>query len=278
MFEIVTQFQAIFRGSFAPSSGGLDHSSSLLSMWTSRRVHAFLMTLAADVSTHVNDTAALRDALDAASFFASSMGRVGADFQPLLAGVFEPRLAQMVVTHFTEGLDGLRALLSACRDAGVAGPLVGATAATAAAGGDGHDAAEADGVPSARTPPPPRGLLALPPLARFLNAYLGGLNELRRCLLPGAFPAVRAAQDKLVADARMLLQANERAVMAPGMRGEAAKLREMASKMKTEFDSSLEPYMAECLEVALGSGKDHFPPTPFFVYIISHPNVLLLNL
>lgn len=106
---------------------------------------------------------------------------------------------------------------------------------------------------SSRTPAPPRKLLALPPLARFLNAYLGGLNELRRCLLPGAFPAIRSAQSKLVADAKMALQANERAVLTPGLRGEAARLREVASKMKSEFDHCLEPYMTGCLEVALGS-------------------------
>jgi hypothetical protein len=106
---------------------------------------------------------------------------------------------------------------------------------------------------SSRTPAPPRKLLAIPPLARFVNAYLNGLNELRRCLLPGAFPAIRMAQKKLVEDVKMALQTNERVVLTPGLRGEATQLRDAASKMKSEFDSCVEPYMSSCLEVAFGS-------------------------
>jgi hypothetical protein len=79
------------------------------------------------------------------------------------------------------------------------------------------------------------------------------LNELRRCLLPGAFPSIRSANTKLIADVKMALQANERVVLTPGLRGEAARLREAASRMKSEFDSCVEPYMSSCLEVALGS-------------------------
>eukprot|EP00579_Thalassiosira_antarctica_P007958 CAMPEP_0201879314 /NCGR_PEP_ID=MMETSP0902-20130614/10232_1 /ASSEMBLY_ACC=CAM_ASM_000551 /TAXON_ID=420261 /ORGANISM="Thalassiosira antarctica, Strain CCMP982" /LENGTH=661 /DNA_ID=CAMNT_0048407111 /DNA_START=316 /DNA_END=2302 /DNA_ORIENTATION=+ len=256
-FEIVTQFLAIFRGSFAPStsssSNNHDHSFSLLSMWTARRIQTFLTTLRSNIVTHVNDTATLRDALDAASFFASSMGRVGADFQPMLAPIFEPRLTDMIMGHWNDGLNGMMDTLKACRDAGVAGPLFGTETSSSKDGNGGSGNFDGVEMQSSRTPAPPRKLLALPPLARFLNAYLGGLNELRRCLLPGAFPAIRSAQSKLIADAKMALQANERAVLTPGLRGEAARLREVASKMKSEFYDCLEPYMTGCLEVALGS-------------------------
>lgn len=220
-------------------------------MWTARRVQTFLSTLQSNIASHVHDTATLRDALDAASFFASSMGRVGADFQPLLAPIFEPRLVDMIVGHWSDGLNGMVETLKACRDAGVAGPLFGTETSSNKDGDGTEDGTEV--MQSSRTPAPPRKLLALPPLARFLNAYLGGLNELRRCLLPGAFPSIRSAHAKLIKDARMSLQANERAVLTPGLRGEAAKLREAASKMKIEFEGCLEPYMSGCLEVALGS-------------------------
>jgi hypothetical protein len=257
-FEIVTQFLAIFRGSFAATSvasDNHDHSFSLLSMWIARRVQSFLTTLSSNMATHVNDTATLRDALDAASFFASSMGRVGADFQPLLAPIFEPRLTEMIVRHWNDGLNGMMETLKACRDAGIAGPLFGTETSTNADGNHGlenHDHS-VEMMQSSRTPAPPRKLLAVPALARFLNVYLGGLNELRRCLLPGAFPAIRSAQRKLIVDAKMALQANERSVLTPGLRGEAGRLREVASKMKSEFDQCLEPFMTGCLEVALGS-------------------------
>jgi len=254
-FEIVTQFLAIFRGSFASStssSNNQDHSFSLLSMWTARRVQTFLTSLNTNLISHVHDTATLRDALDASSFFASSMGRVGADFQSLLAPIFEPLLTKMIVGYWSDGLNGMSETLKACRDAGIAGPLFGTETSSSKDGSDGINIDDVD-VQSSRTPHPPRSLLALPPLARFLNAYLTGLNELRRCLLPGAFPSIRLAHDKLIADTKMALQANERAALTPGLRGEATKLREAAAKMKAEFDKCVEPYMKNSLEVALGS-------------------------
>ena len=251
-FEIVTQFLAIFRGSFATStsSNENDHSHSLLSMWTSRRIQTFLTTLNTNIATHVHDTATLRDALDAASFFASSMGRVGADFQSLLGQIFEPRLSEMIISHWNDGLNSMTETLRACRDSGIATPLYGTETS---AGKDEQNPAEASEMQSSRTPAPPRKLLATPPLARFVNAYLNGLNELRRCLIPGAFPSIRMAHKKLIADVKMALQTNERVVLTPGLRGEATQLREAASRMKSEFDSCVEPYMSSCLEVAFGS-------------------------
>jgi len=254
-FEIVTQFLAIFRGSFAPStssSNNQDHSYSLLSMWTARRVQTFLTSLNTNLISHVHDTATLRDALDASSFFASSMGRVGADFQSQLAPIFEPLLTKMIVGYWSDGLNGMSETLKACRDAGIAGPLFGTETSSSKDNSDGINVDDVD-VQSSRTPHPPRSLLALPPLARFLNSYLTGLNELRRCLLPGAFPSIRLAHNKLIADTKMALQANERAALTPGLRGEATKLREAAAKMKAEFDKCVEPYMKNSLEVALGS-------------------------
>lgn len=254
-FEIVTQFLAIFRGSFAlstSSSNSHDYSHSLLSMWTSRRVQTFLTALHTNIMTHVHDTATLRDALDAASFFASSMGRVGADFQSLLAPIFESRLSEMIIGHWNDGLNAINETLRACRDGGIAGPLFGTETS---AGKEENDASCSDAgeMPSSRTPTPPRKLLSIPPLARFVNAYLNGLNELRRCLLPGSFPSIRFAHTKLIADVKMALQTNERVVLTPGLRGEATRLREAASRMKSEFDSCVEPYMSSCLEVAFGS-------------------------
>lgn len=254
-FEIVTQFLAIFRGSFAPStssSNNQDHSFSLLSMWTARRVQTFLTSLNTNLISHVHDTATLRDALDASCFFASSMGRVGADFQSQLAPIFEPLLTKMIVGYWSDGLNGMIETLKACRDAGIAGPLFGTETSSSKDNSDGINIDDVD-VQSSRTPHPPRSLLALPPLARFLNAYLTGLNELRRCLLPGAFPSIRLAHNKIIADTKMALQANERAALTPGLRGEATKLREAAAKMKAEFDKCVEPYMENSLEVALGS-------------------------
>ena len=204
-------------------------------MWTTRRIQTFLASLNTNIVTHVNDTATLRDALDAASFFASSMSRVGADFQSMLGPIFEPRLNEMVVSHWNDGLNSLTETLQACRDNGVAGPLFG-TETSVGKAGEQNGSVDVEEIQSLRTPPPPRKLLSIPPLARLVNAYLTGLNELRRCLLPGAFPGIRLAHMQLIANIKMVLQTNERAVLAPGLRGEATQLRNAASNIKSEFD------------------------------------------
>ena len=98
-FEVATQFLAIFCGT---SSSQMQTSLqrqpfTLLSMWLSRRVQHFLQSLESQLA-FVNNAATLRDVLDASNFFASSMGRVGADFQCLLPPMFEDRIASIVMT------------------------------------------------------------------------------------------------------------------------------------------------------------------------------------
>mmetsp|Transcript_45614 Transcript_45614/g.138615 ORF Transcript_45614/g.138615 Transcript_45614/m.138615 type:complete len:754 (-) Transcript_45614:173-2434(-) len=268
-FEIATQFLAIFRADYvSPSSStGEDPSLSLLSMWTTRRVQLFLHRLRRDLSSGSGespveyDASALRDALDAASFFAASMGRVGADFRPLLPPAFEPRVAAAATRHWVDGVSSLRETLRVCRDAGIASPLFGTV--TEGAASDAGSATTAvdrsdlhrteSGAPTSVTLPPPRKLLSLPPLARLVNAHLSGLNELRRCLLPGTFPTLRSSLDCIIGEVRSVLVANERAVLTPGLRGEAARLREAAGNMKDEFGATVEPYMRRSLEVAFGN-------------------------
>ena len=225
-------------------------------MWVSRRVNIFLSVLRRGLSA-VDDAAALRDALDATSFFATSMGRVGADFRPLLPAVFEPRCIASVVRHWSDGVNTLRETLKVCRDAGVASPLLGLapSADLGDSGGLGTSLLKSQSTqtPAGDTPLPPRSLLSLPPLARLVNAYLTGFNELRRCLLPGTFLPLRSAMDVSLSDVRQILQTNERAVLAPGLRGEAARLREAASKMREELSRNVEPYVRRSLEIAFGS-------------------------
>jgi hypothetical protein len=51
-----------------------------------------------------------------------------------------------------------------------------------------------------------------------------------------------------------------RAVMAPGLRGEANDLRELATRFRTVFADIVEPYVRGSLEAALGNndGAEHF--------------------
>ena len=207
-------------------------------MWTTRRIHSFLNMLTISL-TRMQDSAALRDALEACVFFATSMGRLGGDFTALLAPLFEPKMASIVTSQWKEGVNQFQETLTVCRDAGVASPLASLTAPVTA--------------PETTPDQPPRQLLAYPPLARLVNSYLIGLNELRRCLLPGIFGILRKDLKKSLSSVKAVLDTNHRAVNAPGLRGEATELREVATQMMNVWENLVDPYLLGALEVALGN-------------------------
>ena len=227
-------------------------------MWTTRRISTFLQDhLASKCLPQISDTATLRDALESVTFFATSMGRVGADFSPRLQAYFQPCLISIVTSHWTDGLNVLDNTLKVCRDTGIASPLYSNRDITSSGNqlfGDTTD--EYDPTNKRKTPAPPRQLLAHPPLARLVNAFLIGLNELRRCLLACAFPELRAFFLKdFLGKAKQYLVQNERAVLTPGFlnkKGEAGKLRSIAVNLKEEFETCVEPYLIGALDVALG--------------------------
>lgn len=255
VFEVATQFNAIFRAQ-TPSESSVP-SLSLLSMWLGRRIHAFLTLLMAQLQM-MEDSAALRDALEASVFFATSMGRLGADFTPRLGPIFEPRMLAIVAKQWKDGSALLAETLATCRNAQVNFPLVAVTSSGAAPEGSGGAAAPAfaaaDGEGGVMAPP--RHLLSFPPLARFVNAILTGLNELRRCLLPGIFSRLISELEQVVTATRLELVAHERAVLVPGFRGEAAALRETAARYLQVWDEMVVPYVRGSLRAALGQ-VDH---------------------
>lgn len=259
-FEVATQFLAIFCGT---SSSQMQTSTqrqplTLLSMWLSRRIQHFLGSLESQLA-FVNNAATLRDVLDASNFFASSMGRVGADFQCLLPPMFEDRIANIVMRRWSNGVNLLDVTLKVCREAGLAGPL-SSTATTSEGrinevdnGVHGAHEGSEDYSADMGTPTPPRRMLASPPLARFINAFLDGLNEARRCLLPGSSETLRRTSVEVFSSVDAILQANERVVLAPGLRGEAAKLRDAAARMRRDYATCVQPYLKMAVEVSIGS-------------------------
>mmetsp|Transcript_49638 Transcript_49638/g.56139 ORF Transcript_49638/g.56139 Transcript_49638/m.56139 type:complete len:611 (+) Transcript_49638:41-1873(+) len=270
MFEIATQFNAIFRAQHtshsinnnSSSGGGSSNrsssssnnnrvSTSLLSMWTSRRVHTFLKILSSQLQL-MEDSGSLRDALDACVFFTGSMGRLGADFTAQLPPLFEQKLLAIVLHNWKEGTNLLAETLKVCRDAGVASPLFSSTVVTSYCGtSEGEDN---DSSSSSVMMAPPRHLMALPPLGRLVNACLVGLNELRRCLMPGIFAQLRMVVEKdFLLETKNILHAHERAVLSPGLRGDATKLREIAKEMKNTTKTIIFPYVRGAVELSLGN-------------------------
>jgi len=246
MFEIATQFNAIFRA----QTNAETISVSLLSMWVSRRVNFFLTMVKGELRP-MEDSASLRDALDACVFFSASMGRLGADFTPQLPPLFEDKMHSIVLHFWREGVGQLSETLKICREAGVATPLSSSSVVTDTAGATGgsEPTGYSDGSPMA----PPRQLMALPPLGRMVNAFLAGLNELRRCLLPGIFSRLRTSMEEVLAEVDEVLQSNERAVMTPGLRGDAVQLRAKAKEMRQVMTDIVTPYVRGALELSLGN-------------------------
>lgn len=264
-FEIATQFLAIFRStpSHAPTKSFHPSSSSnhVLNMWMSRRIYSFLYEqLVGKYLPLISDSSTLRDCLETVTFFASSLGRIGADFSPLIPSIFQSALSNLVVSQWNEGVNAFENILKVCRETGNATPLSSNRDITRSSDDDVHDGNE-DELDSSnqhrKTPPPPRHLLGFPPLARLLNSYLTGLNELRRCLMPGAFSVLRSNfNDDYTNRIREILLTNEREVLTPGFLkvkgGDPTKLRTAAVRLKEEFDACLEPYMRNALEVSFG--------------------------
>ena len=76
---------------------------------------------------------------------------------------------------------------------------------------------------------------------------------MRRCLLPGSIENIRSSSSDIIAQVDAVLQANERSVLAPGLRGEALKLREAAASMRKQFTEYAKPYLHVSTELALGN-------------------------
>lgn len=292
VFEIATQFNAIFRANHSSTTTttettSLNHnnnnndmmsSADLLSVWACRRIQTFLQILqqgisqaVASVDAHASSSAAasgnptaasttttlslssqtagqaplvgglafgaahLRDWMEATIFFASSMGRLGADFTAYwIPDIFENALVHWIVHHcwIQQGVKPWQEVCTICQQINVATPLIAASSSgtTSSSGGGStsgsgrsnnttsmvvvvwsHSNAEEveqmfqDFVVPTQAEAlleqplaPPRVLMQVPPLGRLVNAILMGLNELRRCLLPSAFPRLEQALEEQV--------------------------------------------------------------------------------
>jgi hypothetical protein len=227
-------------------------------------------------TTTALDTSMVRDAIEASVFFATSLGRLGGDFTSQLVSIFEPIVFQIITEQYWNvGIQQFHHTLEICRDAGIAGPLTtiainSITMSTTTLSFDEEEedknnhpnqtyddfrsSSSSSNVPPLGEPqPPPKKILSLPPLARFVNAVLSGLNELRRCLLPGIFIALRQYMKTNVIDVmKQELNLNERMVLTPGLPGDAVTLRWIAVQMKEIFRTIVEPYLLGSLEAAIG--------------------------
>ncbi|CAM9791518.1 unnamed protein product, partial [Ectocarpus sp. 8 AP-2014] len=184
------------------TTGSGRDSGDILSLWLLRRVSAFVEQLKGLLPL-VEDGGLLRSLLEECMFFGVSMGRLGTDFRGLLVPVFEERVsgaaaaqwatasAEFVVTlrdvAAIEAAGGNGASLLHVPDRSTIATSRGGPANGHGTSGAGAAAAEAERRAAlyggdGGIPPPPRSLMAFPPVARLLNLMLTSFNQLRECL------------------------------------------------------------------------------------------------
>jgi len=188
-FSVVTQFNALFQETLLQPEERIDAHppSSILSAWVMRQTQKLLAELRV-LLPGIEDGASLRAVLEQSLFFSSRMGQVGCDFSglvlPLFAKVVSDRISDSwdsSMSHFKIMLTTEKFVLESeeySREQVI--PLYLRQELNEA-----DDQAAASPMPVRRSGqedvPAPTGLLAFPPLAYLLNAFLSGFNLLREC-------------------------------------------------------------------------------------------------
>lgn len=231
LFDVVMQYRAIF--SDDPAQGGGDAGGGILYEWAQRRVASYLRAVGIHLA-RVGEGGALASVLDHAMHAGLSLGRVGLDFRPALAPLFERRALEIFAQAVEASTDSLAGLLDAHR--WVALPV--AVPRPPRPAGDAAPPGAA----------PPASLVEHTPLAVYLNGLLAALNELRLCApLLLREPAAELLSGSLMRAAALLetqgsmrtLRDDERAVL---------------ESARAAFASTLCPYVAACLERVLPGG------------------------
>eukprot|EP00753_Platysulcus_tardus_P021227 PLAT8687.2.p1 GENE.PLAT8687.2~~PLAT8687.2.p1 ORF type:complete len:673 (+),score=265.79 PLAT8687.2:259-2019(+) len=176
LFQVISQFNALF------TSDGPDPQ---LYHWAARHMHGFLATLARMLPS-VTDASTLAGIMSNSEKMAASMGRVGCDFSPLLAPLFEAQLVRWMrsLWHEASGAFAM-ALLSSQFLHYVPKSKTRVTAASSSGDGSAGSAASASGEFA-----PSHDLLQFPALAQLTNGFLSSFNELRLCALQSASTAL----------------------------------------------------------------------------------------
>jgi conserved oligomeric Golgi complex subunit 8 len=199
MFEIITQYRAAFAedGDVCTQSDTAVPTAAILYDWTASHVSQYMANLK-DGLRDVRDGASLSTVMQQAMYCGQSLGRVGADFRPVLVPMFEAALMKIVNFHLNAALRQFEVMIedqrwapvgmsSVRKDRSVLGDHTLADVPSARADssnmdsepsmGSGHGNAKIESFD------PPENVLDSPALAVFTNGLLASLNELRSCAL-----------------------------------------------------------------------------------------------
>jgi len=161
LFDIVTQYRAIFSDDNLMVDNNPCDNRLLFSSWLSRKVTEFLVTLERDLE---QDMGSMESLLGQAMYFGLSFSRVGFDFRPLLAPIFE----KTILAQFNK-LVAFEANAKVLSDSFAGLNLI-------KIGGMPCNFKIKDDFSQ-----PPLVLIDFPPLAHICNIVLAGLNQIRLC-------------------------------------------------------------------------------------------------
>jgi conserved oligomeric Golgi complex subunit 8 len=288
LFEIVTQYRAAFaddddfafgapRGNVVGRDrsgldsghiGGASVCASILCDWTSSCVGQYLDRLETGLRD-VRDGSSLGTVLQQAMYCGQSLGRVGADFRPALAPIFESAVIRTFKSLLTSALRQFEMMIEDHRWAPVGSsalrkgrPLAFETDETPAANASlnhlpdavgGADSAGADlkGFATASRSgsnfEPPAAVLDNPSLAVFLNGVLAALNELRPCALLSLCSEISESVTK------MLLLAAECVSAVGGPGGAFLKTSDQSHfvSLQASLQDLCVPHVARCLDLCM---------------------------
>eukprot|EP01041_Mallomonas_annulata_P000330 gene330-591_t len=267
-FSIVTQFNALFE-----ESAGLCSSSTILSTWASRSVQRLLTELTI-VLPSLEDGAAMRSVLEQTLFFSDRMGQVGCDFTPLAHSVFATALETRLQNDWTAAAAQFKSITSTERfvfasESNVKEQVVplfmsqvqsvetnlSSSSSSAPSGGVSQSRNGTGNGTGAEEVHAPSALLAYPPLAFLLNAFLIGLNFVRDCPISRSRVAIFNSMEGCLVDICHFLVATSKDIRKLGNK----YLDKDKDKYEGKVGVQKKGSAPDVLPIEEGSGNDSSP-------------------
>jgi conserved oligomeric Golgi complex subunit 8 len=278
VFEIITQYRAAFGdddslcsspgihvdNSMEGYAGAVDvgvQAPAILFDWTATIVSQYLQRLEEGLCD-IRDGASICTVLQQAMYCGQSLGRVGADFRPVLGPLFDDAVMRVINSHLSAALRQFEMMIEDHRWAPVGSSAMRKDRLRNAAieqrtssslqnveepgSIDEHSTAN-----NVKAFEPPMTVLDSPPLAVFLNGILAGLNELRSCSLLSL--SAQLGQ-KLT---ETLLEAAECVITVGGPGGAFLKRadRPHFESLQASLRDLCVPHVARCLDHCMGQTK-----------------------
>ncbi|CAN8076642.1 unnamed protein product [Agarophyton chilense] len=261
MFEIITQYRAVFNDDIDDEYAGLEkesssrsersysHSSSILFDWTSSSVTEYLNKLRSGIK-EVKDGAALNTILQQAMYCGQSLGRVGADFRAALPPMFESSVMQIYCSHLNAALRQFEMMIEDNRWAPVGSSALRKERGQLGGGTQNNRESQAGiEISPSDDYEPPLAVLDSPPLAVFLNGILAAVNDLRLCAPLSLAPQLgKVLRETLISSGEFMT-----AIGGPGGAFLKRSDRPHYASMAVSLRDLCVPYVAKCLEHCMNS-------------------------